>query len=295
MWSLFVRAAGISLYCKTHKTKVNNKAISWKISLFLKPARKVSAWPYWVNWGLHWHRAAAEQFECSLPWQQHEEQRSRSGGETFISILAIIQPAEEVCEWEAPTEKAQQKYRRKRRWCYKQWLELKRLARMLLKKNITGLMDGQSNVCYLNFFNWCCDRIKCSTLRRPSEGENLRSSSTTLLCPLKAALNNAVDPSLNDRAAEAVYRFCVRDSRWMLIWGRGPSYSFTSTSLINSTGRAYLSVCVPVGTTQEQHLHHLTVAHLSRHPQGGSTILEHMQWQRMGWWRTNGWKRELCE
>lgn len=151
MWSLFVRAAGISLYCKTHKTKVNNKAISWKISLFLKSARKVSAWPYWVNWGLHWHRAAAEQFECSLPWQQHEEQRSRSGGETFISILAIIQPAEEVCEWETPTEKAQQKYRRKRRWCYKQWLELKRLARMLLKKNITGLMDGQSNVCYLNF------------------------------------------------------------------------------------------------------------------------------------------------
>lgn len=40
--------------------------------------------------------------------------------------------------------------------------------------------------------------VKSCTLRRPSDGENLRSSSMTPLCPLKAALNNAVDPSLND-------------------------------------------------------------------------------------------------
>lgn len=45
--------------------------------------------------------------------------------------------------------------------------------------------------------------------------------------------------------------------------------------LINSTRTAYLSVCVPICTTQKQHLHHLTMTHLSRHPQGGSTILEH--------------------
>lgn len=36
------------------------------------------------------------------------------------------------------------------------------------------------------------------TLRRPNEGENFRSSSMTVLCPLKAALNNAVDPSFNE-------------------------------------------------------------------------------------------------
>lgn len=45
--------------------------------------------------------------------------------------------------------------------------------------------------------------------------------------------------------------------------------------LINSTRTAYLSVCVPICTTQEQHLHHLTMTHLSCHPQGGGAILEH--------------------
>lgn len=52
MRSLFVRAAGISLYCKTHNTKVNKKAVSFKISIFFKPTLK-NLLPYWVNWGLH--------------------------------------------------------------------------------------------------------------------------------------------------------------------------------------------------------------------------------------------------
>lgn len=48
-----------------------------------------------------------------------------------------------------------------------------------------------------------------------------------------------------------------------------------SMHLINSRRTAYLSVCIPICTTQEQHLHRLTMTHLSCHPQGGSTILEH--------------------
>lgn len=45
------------------------------------------------------------------------------------------------------------------------------------------------------------------TLRRPSEGENFRSSSMTLLCPLKAALNKAVDPSLKDNKESTQWIF----------------------------------------------------------------------------------------
>lgn len=74
------------------------------------------------------------------------------------------------------------------------------------KKNCHNSTNGLVIILLLSsFLNCSCDSIKIFTLRRPSEGENLRSSSMTLLCPLKAALNNAVDPSWNDRATEAVY------------------------------------------------------------------------------------------
>lgn len=54
-----------------------------------------------------------------------------------------------------------------------------------------------------------------STLRRPIEGENLRSSSMTLLWPLKAALNNAVDPSLKD-SRENTHNYLTKQSQLAL-------------------------------------------------------------------------------
>lgn len=62
-----------------------------------------------------------------------------------------------------------------------------------------------------------------STLRRPSEGENLRSSSMTPLCPLKAALNKAVDPSCEDDKV-SVQIHC----KWscQLLWHKNSLYVY---------------------------------------------------------------------
>lgn len=79
MRSLFVRSEGSSLFCKTQEIKMNR--LRWSCLVCVFSSRSTGAWPCSVKWGLHWHRAAAEQFECSLPWQQHEGQWSRSGND----------------------------------------------------------------------------------------------------------------------------------------------------------------------------------------------------------------------